>query len=95
VLLFLSQEEGTAMSGWNRHDAVGDLLDVLREIRDRMPEKEVPLLQMEADTFIPLSITTPDGPLVGYIDEANQEHWKRPTWIAPVGWKLLYVKRKS
>lgn len=45
--------------------------------------------------YVPWTLDAPDGPLIGYVDENNQQHWlgEHTHREAPAGWRVLYVKR--
>lgn len=48
-----------------------------------------------AADLAPWTVDGPYGPIAGWIDSANQEHWLAVTGQPHSGWRQLYVKKEA
>ncbi len=51
--------------------------------------------RLESYAVEPWTIDAPQGKLIGYLDDTNQEHWVHENQAAPTGYRRLYVEKRT
>lgn len=64
-------------------------------IREAGKQLAASIGKLEGYAVEPWAIDSPHGKLIGYVDDANQEHWVNVSQVAPARYRKLYVEKQA